>query len=199
MKLPSLREPQSDIPTLALYILDRINTTLKCPLRLSQTALARLQGHTWPGNVQEVLQNVLEWSARLPKNEVLDVSSMLPKFLFQKPFFGRRMALARTAIVHLSYCSAAALDRRAFLGLCAIGVDGRAMPALAAQTERKRLNVVWIMADDAGPAFGCYGQAQVRTPNVDRLAAEGLRFTSCYTTAPVCSPNRSAMFTGDIR
>src|SRR5678809_413405 len=47
-----------------------------------------------------------------------------------------------------------------------------------------------------GPALGCYGQKEVRTPNLDKLAAEGMRFTHFYTTAPVCSPSRSAFFTG---
>jgi hypothetical protein len=60
----------------------------------------------------------------------------------------------------------------------------------------QRPNVIWILGDDAGPAFGCYGQAQVKTPHVDRLAEEGRRYTNCFTTAPVCSPSRSAMFTG---
>jgi N-sulfoglucosamine sulfohydrolase len=59
-----------------------------------------------------------------------------------------------------------------------------------------RPNVIWILGDDLGLALGCYGQPQVRTPNIDRLAAEGVRYTRCFTTAPVCSPSRSAMFTG---
>lgn len=66
----------------------------------------------------------------------------------------------------------------------------------AAPVDKPRPNVIWILGDDAGPAFGCYGQPQVRTPNVDRLAAEGQRYTKCFTTSPVCSPSRSAMFTG---
>ena len=57
-------------------------------------------------------------------------------------------------------------------------------------------NVVWIVVDDMSPDFSCYGQRHIATPNVDRLAALGTRFTRAYTTAPVCSPSRSALITG---
>jgi len=57
-------------------------------------------------------------------------------------------------------------------------------------------NILWLIAEDMGPALGCYGQQQVSTPNLDRLAAEGVRFNRAYTTAPVCSPSRSAFMTG---
>jgi N-sulfoglucosamine sulfohydrolase len=64
----------------------------------------------------------------------------------------------------------------------------------AAQSES--LNIVWILGDDVGPALGCYGEPMVRTPHLDRLATEGVRYTACFTTSPICSPSRSAMFTG---
>jgi arylsulfatase A-like enzyme len=67
---------------------------------------------------------------------------------------------------------------------------------LAAQGKPGRPNILWILGDDLGPQLGCYGYPLVRTPNVDRLAAEGVRFTHCFTTAPVCSPSRSAWNTG---
>ncbi len=57
-------------------------------------------------------------------------------------------------------------------------------------------NVVWFVVDDMSPNFGCYGEKTIATPNVDRLAAEGTRFTNAYVTAPVCSPCRSALITG---
>ena len=56
-------------------------------------------------------------------------------------------------------------------------------------------NVLWILAEDIGPELGSYGYP-VDTPHLDRLAAEGIRFTRAFTTAPVCSPARSALMTG---
>jgi transcriptional regulator with GAF, ATPase, and Fis domain len=76
LRLPSLRERRSDIPKIALHILDRLNATLQRPKRLSPGALARLQNHTWPGNVRD-LENVLERSARFTKRDVLEVDDLL--------------------------------------------------------------------------------------------------------------------------
>ena len=61
----------------------------------------------------------------------------------------------------------------------------------------KRPNILWLIAEDMGPdAVTCYGNAQVWTPNLDKLAADGVRFTRAYTTAPVCSASRSGFMTG---
>jgi arylsulfatase A-like enzyme len=58
-------------------------------------------------------------------------------------------------------------------------------------------NLIWIMADDLGYGeVGCYGQQVIRTPRLDRMAAEGLRFTQFYAGATVCAPSRSALMTG---
>ena len=59
-----------------------------------------------------------------------------------------------------------------------------------------RPNIVWIVVDDMSANFSCYGETAVRTPHVDRLAKEGTRFARAFTTAPVCSPCRSAFITG---
>src|SRR5688572_19000650 len=59
-----------------------------------------------------------------------------------------------------------------------------------------RPNILWLIAEDFGPHLGCYGTKEVWTPNLDRLAAEGVRYTRFFTTAPVCSPSRSAFMTG---
>jgi arylsulfatase A-like enzyme len=64
------------------------------------------------------------------------------------------------------------------------------------RAEAPRPNILWLVAEDFGPALGCYGQKGVETPNLDRLAAAGMRFTRAYTTAPVCSASRSAFMTG---
>jgi DNA-binding NtrC family response regulator len=76
IRLPPLRERRSDIPKIALHILDRINATIKRPRRLSQAALARLQGLAWPGNVRD-LQNVIERSARLTRSDVIDADDLI--------------------------------------------------------------------------------------------------------------------------
>lgn len=58
-------------------------------------------------------------------------------------------------------------------------------------------NILFILIDDMGYAdLGCYGNAEVKTPAIDRLAAEGIRFTNYYASAPICSPSRVAVFTG---
>jgi arylsulfatase A-like enzyme len=58
-------------------------------------------------------------------------------------------------------------------------------------------NFIFIMADDLGVYdLGCYGQKMIRTPNIDRLAEQGMRFTDCYAGASVCAPSRSVLMTG---
>ncbi|RLS40434.1 MAG: DUF4976 domain-containing protein [Planctomycetota bacterium] len=59
-----------------------------------------------------------------------------------------------------------------------------------------RPNIVWIVVDDMSPNLSCYGEKTINTPHVDQLAAEGTRFSRAFTTAPVCSPCRSALITG---
>ena len=62
----------------------------------------------------------------------------------------------------------------------------------------ERPNVVWIVAEDISPNLGCYGDPDAATPNLDRLAAQGARFTRCFTHAPVCAPSRSGLITGQF-
>ncbi|MGH7946024.1 MAG: sulfatase-like hydrolase/transferase, partial [Opitutaceae bacterium] len=58
-------------------------------------------------------------------------------------------------------------------------------------------NIVFFLADDLGHgALGCYGQKKILTPNIDRLAQEGMRFTQCYAGSSVCAPSRSVLMTG---
>src|SRR5678815_3550348 len=65
-----------------------------------------------------------------------------------------------------------------------------------AQTD-ERPNVILIMLDDLGWAdLSCYGSQYHRSPHIDRLATEGMRFTQAYAAAPVCSPTRAALMTG---
>ena len=66
--------------------------------------------------------------------------------------------------------------------------------AFAGAAERP--NIVWILVDDMSANFSCYGETAIRTPNVDKLAAGGTRFTRAFVTAPICSISRSALLTG---
>src|SRR5215470_12006117 len=63
-------------------------------------------------------------------------------------------------------------------------------------TAADRPNIVWIVAEDISPNLGCYADPDAITPNLDRLAAQGARFTRCFTHAPVCAPSRSGLITG---
>lgn len=66
------------------------------------------------------------------------------------------------------------------------------LPLIAAE----RPNILWIISEDMSAHFGCYGETAITTPQVDRLAAEGVRFSRAYVTAPICSTSRSAIITG---
>lgn len=78
-------------------------------------------------------------------------------------------------------------------GVCSFS----AAEALAAVTKEKRPNIVFMLVDDLGWGdFSCYGDSFHETPNIDRLAREGMKFTSAYAAAPVCSPSRGAIMTG---
>lgn len=60
----------------------------------------------------------------------------------------------------------------------------------------ERPNILWLIAEDFSPDLACYGTKEVSTPNLDRLAEQGVRYTRFFTTAPVCSASRSAFMTG---
>ncbi len=84
------------------------------------------------------------------------------------------------------------MNRRQFLNLTAAGTAGCLMNA-----QQNQPNFLIIYADDLGIGdLGCYGAKDVKTPNIDRLAASGARFTDWYTNSPVCSPSRAALLTG---
>lgn len=71
-----------------------------------------------------------------------------------------------------------------------------AAPLVAAEPT-KTPNVVFILADDLGYGdLGCYGQKKIRTPNLDKLANDGMRFTACYAGSTVCAPSRCTLMTG---
>jgi len=87
------------------------------------------------------------------------------------------------------------LSRGIALAMVVLGVCG---PAAAEPPARApRPNIVFILIDDMGwRDLGCYGSTFYRTPNIDRIARTGLRFTNGYAACPVCSPTRASILTG---
>lgn len=79
--------------------------------------------------------------------------------------------------------------------LAALAVAATSGPTRAADPARP--NIVIILADDLGYGeLGCYGHPRFRTPNLDRMAAEGIRLTQFNTPMPFCAPTRAALLTG---
>jgi uncharacterized sulfatase len=66
------------------------------------------------------------------------------------------------------------------------------LPAAAAD----RPNILWLTSEDNGPHYGCYGDSYATTPNIDALAANGIRFNRCWSNAPVCAPARTCLISG---
>ena len=79
------------------------------------------------------------------------------------------------------------------------------LPAFSQKTRsgsvppEKRLNILWITCEDMSPHLESYGDSTVKTPNISRLAREGVRYSHVYSTAGVCAPSRSALITGCIQ
>ncbi len=67
----------------------------------------------------------------------------------------------------------------------------------AERPGRRKPNIIFILADDLGYAdLGCYGSKQIKTPNIDKMAAQGIKFTDAYSGCTVCAPARSTLMTG---
>jgi uncharacterized sulfatase len=81
----------------------------------------------------------------------------------------------------------ASLSRRSFLAQSA---------AAAAAQAKPRPNILWISCEDMSPQMGCYGDPLAITPNLDRLASQGVRFRHAYSIIGVCAPSRSGIITG---
>ena len=74
---------------------------------------------------------------------------------------------------------------------------GLAVTASAADTPTRRPNILLVLSDDHSmPHLGCYGNHDIKTPNLDRFAAEGMRFDRAYVACPQCVPSRAAFMTG---
>ena len=91
--------------------------------------------------------------------------------------------------------------RRPWLAMVAVAVWALAGHGIGAAAEdvAPRPNILWFVVDDMSADFSCYGERRVATPHVDRLAREGTLFEHAFTTAPVCSPSRSALITGMVQ
>jgi len=91
------------------------------------------------------------------------------------------------------------VSRVLLLGLAATTTlwDLCAQPGNLPASAARKPNIIFILADDLGYGdLGCYGQTKIKTPNLDQLAADGMRFTSFYAGSTVCAPSRCALMTG---
>jgi len=91
------------------------------------------------------------------------------------------------------------MKRRKFLKTLGLGTAALGVQHLGCATGRgnRKPNIIYILADDLGYGeLGCYGQEIIKTPNIDRIAAQGIRFTQHYSGSPVCAPSRCVLMTG---
>jgi arylsulfatase A-like enzyme len=90
------------------------------------------------------------------------------------------------------------MSRRTFLKSVGLAATACLLPGLTQAAQARPRNVVLIYADDLGYGdVGCYGATKVATPNVDRLAREGVRFVNAHSASATCTPSRYAMLTGE--
>jgi arylsulfatase A len=79
----------------------------------------------------------------------------------------------------------------------ALDAYGKSDLSQTRKSVRKKPNIIFVLSDDLGYGdLGCYGQDKIKTPNLDRMAAEGMRFTDHYSGSAVCAPARCALMTG---
>ena len=85
--------------------------------------------------------------------------------------------------------------KQVFGGAAALSISGCASGVLG--SSRNKPNIIFVLADDLGYGdLGCYGQTQIQTPHIDKLAAQGMRFTDHYAGSTVCAPSRCSLMTG---
>lgn len=111
---------------------------------------------------------------------------------------------AALRVKNMSHCLLCRFGRRLVAGLFAVlflGIicanSARAQQATNRPPAARKPNIIFILADDLGYGdLGCYGQTKIKTPNIDKLAEQGMKFTSCYAGSTVCAPSRCALMTG---
>lgn len=88
-------------------------------------------------------------------------------------------------------------NRRDFLKIISVGAIAGMFPFDSSKADKKRPNILFLISDDQSWEYvGCYGDKAVRTPAIDKLAREGVRFNHAYCAAPSCSPSRAGILTG---
>jgi len=88
------------------------------------------------------------------------------------------------------------IDRRDFLKTTGLGTGAMFLPGLVRSANKDRPNILWLVSEDNSPWLGCYGDEFATTPNLDKLAGEGVRFTNAFANTPVCAPARFTIHTG---
>ena len=93
------------------------------------------------------------------------------------------------------------LNRRNFIKAFGLTAAGSMLlnfhDAYGISARSGKPNIIFIMADDLGYGdLGCYGQTKIKTPSLDKMALEGMKFTSAYSGSPVCAPSRNCLMTG---
>ena len=86
--------------------------------------------------------------------------------------------------------------RRSLLKMAGVGAATLGLPPSLIAAGKKRPNVLFLAVDDLRPQLGCYGHEQMISPNIDRLASEGVTFLRSYCQVPVCGASRASLMTG---
>jgi len=88
------------------------------------------------------------------------------------------------------------INLRDFLTGLGAGAAALALPEFGNAAAPGKPNILFIAVDDLRPELGCYGRGYIKSPNIDRLARQGMTFTRAYCQQAVCSPSRSSLLTG---
>lgn len=88
------------------------------------------------------------------------------------------------------------MKKFAFIHICLFFVCTILAQKKPDRLSQSKPNIIWLMAEDISLDLECYGMKAVKTPNLNKMAEEGVRFDNCFVTNPICSPSRSAMLTG---
>lgn len=73
--------------------------------------------------------------------------------------------------------------------IVSLGIFAAVLPAPAEAQPARRPNILWLTCEDMSPQLGCFGDKLAHTPNLDRMAAEGVRYTLAFSTSGVCAPS----------